>query len=398
MIYFIVITYLIVLSISFDFLRVKGPKKFFYYFTLIIFILIAGLRWKVGGDSLTYQVRFETLIYPLNQFSKINFLELGWEPGYLLLNSISKTIIPEFWFFQLIQAIFVNVILFDFFKKNTSYFFTALVLYAIFYFFYFNMEILREIIPICIFIKWMYPELEKGNYKKYYLINFIMLFFHTSSIILFLFPLFSKFKLNRKGFIFLGIITIAFILIFSIFPSILNVLAFTDRMSKKIDIYTKYDLSINGMIYLFIIFGLFPYLLFSLNKKYYKHVVFEKLIYPYFFIIAICISYSGFGRFINYFGPFMIVYLVNTIYLVNHLKKYRKIKYAYTLLLLLGPLLYKIQYYYISYDNIVKNSTKFNIYYPYSSIFDKENFYEKRLYIYTQSMNESYNSSKKREN
>ncbi|VDH17423.1 Uncharacterised protein [Algoriella xinjiangensis] len=398
MIYFIVITYLIVLSISFDFLRVKGPKKFFYYFTLIIFILVAGLRWKVGGDSLIYQLRFETLIYPLNQFSKINFLELGWEPGYLLLNSIAKTIIPEFWFFQLIQAIFVNVILFDFFKKHTPYLFTSLALYAFFYYFYFNMEILREIIPICVFVKWMYPALEKGNYKKYYIINFIMLFFHTSSFILFLFPLFSTFKLNRKGFIFLGSLTLLFIIIFSVYPNVLSFLAFTDRIANKIDIYTKYDLSLNGMIYLFIVFGLFPYSLFSLNKKYYKKVVFEELIYPYFFIVAIYISYSGFARFMNYFGPFMIVYLVNTIYLVNHINKFRKIKFLYSFILILIPIIYKTQYYMADTSQYYKNTNKLNLWMPYSSIFNKEDVFQQREIIFIESMNNSNNNSKKREN
>nr|WP_292012180.1 EpsG family protein [Chryseobacterium sp.] len=166
MIYLLVFIYLLLLSISFDFFRVKGPKTFFYYLSMIILILIAGLRWKVGGDSMIYQLRFETLIYPIDQFSKINFLEIGWEPGYVLLNSIAKSIVPEFWFFQTIHAIFVNVIIFQFFKRYTPYYFTAVLFYSFFYYFYFNMEILREIIPVCIFAGFMYPAMEKKSIRS----------------------------------------------------------------------------------------------------------------------------------------------------------------------------------------------------------------------------------------
>ncbi|MFP7655879.1 EpsG family protein [Chryseobacterium proteolyticum] len=397
MIYLLVFIYLFLLSIFFDFFKVKGPRNFFYYLSMIILILIAGLRWRVGGDSLIYQDKFETFIFPIFQFTKIKFLEIGWEPGYLLVNSLSKSIVPEFWFFQLLQSIFINTILFRFFKRYTPYYFTAILLYGIFYYFYFNMEILREIIPICIFINWMYPALEKKDYKKYYLLNVILLFFHISTVVLLLIPFFGRFKLNRKGFIILGCISIGFISIFILFPGVVSTIALTDRMASKLDIYSKYSFSINGMIYLFLVFGCFPYFLVQLNKKYYKDIYFEKLIYPYFFIVAIYIAYSGFGRFINYFGPFMLVFFVNTIYLVMNVKKFVGIRVVSVILLLIGPLLYKYQYYSISYDYIVKGSTKFNMYYPYSSIFNKEDYYEYRLIIYTQSMSDAYNNSQKRE-
>jgi hypothetical protein len=365
---------------------------------MIILILIAGFRWKVGGDSLGYQERFDSLVYPIYQLDKINFIKVGWEPGYLLINSLCKTIIPEFWFFQLVHASFVNIVLFQFFKRYTPYYFTAILFYSVLYYFYFNMEILREIIPICIFVRFMYPALEEENYKKYYILNVIMIFFHNSAVILLLIPFLSKFKLNKKGFIILGFAIVMIITVFSLFPNIVNVFAITDSLSSKFIKYSKYSLSLNGMVYNFIIFAFLPYCLIKLNERYYKKLYFEKLIFPYFFIIAIYISYSGFGRFINYFGLFMLVFFVNTLYMIMHVKVFRKVRLIFIILFSFGPLYYKYQYYSISYDHIVKETTKFNMYYPYSSVFNKEDYYKYRAAIYSRSMSDSYNKSNKGKN
>jgi len=398
MIYLIVFIYLLILSISFDFLKVKGPKNFFYYLSMIILVLIAGFRWKVGGDSLAYQERFDSLIYPIYQLGKINFIKIGWDPGYVLLNSLCKTIIPEFWFFQLVHAAFVNIIVFQFFKRYTQFYFTALLFYSVMYYFYFNMEILREIIPICIFARFMFPALNEENYKKYYILNIIMIFFHNSSVILLLFPLLSKFKLNKKGLIILGVAVVVATTLFSLFPSIVNIFAITDGLSSKFIKYSKYSLSVNGMIYNFIIFALIPYYIIKLNEKYYDKLDFEKLIFPYFFIVSVYIAYSGFGRFINYFGLFMLVFFVNTMYLVMNVGVFKKMRLVLIFLLALGPLYYKYQYYSISYDYIIRETNKFNMYYPYSSIFNKEDYYRYRAIIHARSMSDSYNNSNKGKN
>jgi len=150
------------------------------------------------------------------------------------------------------------------------------------------------------------------------------------------------------------------------------------------------------MIYNFIIFAAFPYYIIRLNEKYYNKLDFEKLIFPYFFIVSIYIAYSGFGRFINYFGLFMLVFFVNTLYLVMHIRVFREVRLISIVLLSFGPLYYKYQYYTTSYDYIVSDTNKFNMYYPYSSIFNKEDYYKYRAKIYTRSMSDSYNNADKK--
>jgi hypothetical protein len=213
-----------------------------------------------------------------------------------------------------------------------------------------------------------------------------------------LFPLLSKFKLNKKGLIILGIAVVVAMTLFSLFPSIVNIFAITDGLSSKFIKYSKYSLSVNGMIYNFIIFALIPYYIIKLNEKYYDKLDFEKLIFPYFFIVSVYIAYSGFGRFINYFGLFMLVFFVNTMYLVMNVGVFKKMRLVLIFLLALGPLYYKYQYYSISYDYIIRETNKFNMYYPYSSIFNKEDYYRYRAIIHARSMSDSYNNSNKGKN
>ena len=53
MIYFVIGFYLLFLAFKYDVYGSKNEsaKKFHYYFALIILILLAGLRYRIGGDT-----------------------------------------------------------------------------------------------------------------------------------------------------------------------------------------------------------------------------------------------------------------------------------------------------------------------------------------------------------
>ncbi|WP_346986130.1 EpsG family protein [Chryseobacterium sp. POE27] len=399
MIYLIVFTYLFILSISFDFLKVKGPKKFFYYLSMIILILIAGFRWKVGGDTLTYQSKFDDYIYPIYEFNKINFLKINWEPGIVILMSLSKTIVSEFWFFQLIHAIFVNVIFFKFFKKYSYFKFTSVLLYSFFLYFYFNMEIMREILSICIFINFMYPLLEQKKYKKYYFINLFLLLIHTSSLILFFFPLLCQLKeINKKNIVLFLLLGVLLYMSLNQFGSILFSFDTFGDFSNKVDGYSKYSFNIVGIIYNALAFLIFPFLLIKFSERYYNHSVFNNLYFVYFFIIFLYIFYSGFGRFINYLSPFMLVYFSNVVYLLWKLKKFNKVRSVLIIIILFLPIFHKSRYYLTDTSMYAKDTRKYYLWFPYSSIFNKEDYFKDRFKIYSGNMNDLYynnNNSKK---
>jgi hypothetical protein len=249
MIYILIFLFLLLSSLIFDFRKVKIKDDGFYNLWLLILILFSGLRWKVGGDNITYHYGFESTP-PLEGLAKyVARSSYTWEPLFTLSLSLVKTFTKEFWVFQIIHAIFINTVIFRFIKKNCEYKYFALLLYFFVYFVYFNMEILRESIAVAIFLI-MYPLLEKKNFKKYYLLNLIAILFHYSSIILLVFPLLHKIKFNTKSVILLISIVSLLSVIFLFVPEAIQAFMFTDALSEKFTFYSGISANINGIIFL----------------------------------------------------------------------------------------------------------------------------------------------------
>lgn len=393
MIYFFVLLSLVFSSILFDFNVSKRQFDKLYWFYLLVFILIAGLRWKVGGDSLSYERSFENEIPNLNEISFEFISTFQWEPLFVLLVSLCKTIVNEFWFFQFVHAVFVNIILFVFIKKYASKKYVALIVYAFFFYFYLDFEILRESIAIMIFVL-VYPYFSKKKWLKYYMFVSIAILFHYSALILLLFPLFRNSKINGKGFLILSLIALFLIFLSSIFPIELIMLFLGDFASNKFEAYSGVGVNFVGMIYTFVVFVIFPYCIYIYNKRYQKVSLFDDLIYIYFSLSLVFILIAGLGRFLNYLAPFVIVYAANTFGLMfNNIKNSLKrilhsnenlssnriisrvvvlINVLVCLLFLFIPVYHKVNYYFRSTDNLIKDTHAYNVYYPYYSVFDKE--------------------------
>ncbi|MBS1504558.1 MAG: EpsG family protein, partial [Bacteroidetes bacterium] len=108
---------------------------------LIVLVCIAGLRYRVGGDTLSYIDEYDEIPY-FSQLLKYNFIGSRWDPLWVVFSSICRSINPDFVFLQCIHALIVNTIIFRFIKRNTQYRFTGILLYYMFAYLYFNMEIL----------------------------------------------------------------------------------------------------------------------------------------------------------------------------------------------------------------------------------------------------------------
>lgn len=393
MIYIFLFLLLLSQVFVFDFLGYKVGRKFWWSADLFLLILIAGLRWEVGGDSLSYQDAFENKLASLQDFFSSSIFTEGWEPGFVFLMAFCKWIYNEFWFFQIVQATIVNVIIFSFLKKYTTFNFLSVFIYFIFNYLYFNTEVLREALAVSVFI-YMYEALRSNKLKKYYFLNLIAILFHYSALILLVFPLLSKLKLNSKN---IGL----FLLFGAFFPQLLKIiqvflsfLPFADRVLAKLDVYLIYNLNINGTIFNFICFVVFPILLIKSIR--YKDVFkdLEILYMPYLFVAMIFVIHSGFGRFINYFIPFMMVGFSQFIYMLATYNRFRQVKVFLILLVLLPPFVYKFSYYNRSTSDLYPDTKVLNRWYPYSSILTKESYYFRRV-LYQEGMKQSHNRARK---
>jgi len=400
MVYIVILTVLLIASF---FLEINISKRvtntdWIYGLLLLAFILLAGLRNKVGGDSFSYQYVFEDDIKTLFEVPFFGDLfhneNVTWEPLFVFSLSIVKSLGAGFWLFQLVHAIFINVVIFNFIKKYTRYKYTALLFYAFFYYLYFNTEILRESIAVAVFLI-AYPYLKNKSYLKYFCLVLVGIGFHTSALILLIIPLLRLFKLDKKGVTYLTLLL--FIAFFSnvLFSSFLSDVF--GGFSDKFDRYANIKLNINGMIFTFGMFVFFPFFLIKYLKLDRKDLPFNDLLFTYFMFAVIFVGINGLGRFINYLGIFMIIYLCNAIYILKINGSRIAMSNFVILLLFLIPFYYKYTY----YNAVIlasSNSKKIEIYYPYYFIFEVNNQEFERYKLYKESMSDSFIRSLERNN
>lgn len=390
MIYLVVFILLLFLTIKFEFKRKIKFSNSWYNFVLVLFILIAGLRYKVGGDTLAYFHYYQTLPgWSNTSFSDV----LNGKYSFLwnILATTCKSISDNFALLQFVQSAFVNFTLFWFIKKYTKFRFTSLLVYFLFVYLYFNMEIIRESIAISFFLL-SYPFFEKKQWFKYYLLIIIAFLFHTSAVILFVFPLLSMFKFNNRNIIIITGISIVFIIFLFNVPELMNLLLFTETIEKKFDAYSEYALNINGKIIVFVSYVLLPIFIIKVYSKIsVNKFLFRDLYMVYFTIAIIYVIFSGFSRFVNYVTPFMIVFFATTINEMNIYKKFEiKLRRIFVIGLFIIIFIPKYLYYSADTSKYYHNTTRFNRWYPYSSIFTKEEYHFREI-IYIESMRESTN-------
>lgn len=372
MIYVIPLVLLVTLALLFDIGGYGKGRDFWYNFVFIFLVTISGFRYKVGGDTLAYMKFFEDVPF-LDGISEVNFALSRFEPFWLLTISFFKSIIDDFIFFQFVHAVFVNGVLFLFIRKNTSNIFSSILIYYVFFYLYFNMEIIRESIAICLLIIG-YPFLAEKKWLQYYLCCTAAFLFHSSAIILFFLPLFSGSKITFSFWLFAGCFFVVFNLILNLLPSIIHSILLSDRLVNKFDSYSSVYLSINGMIQLFVYYIFVPgcilFLFKKLNKRYSK---FSDL-YAYYFLVCLVVVSLGISRFINFFVPFMIIFFADFLIHIVKKRSFHNFSFAISILIFLCLLVPKWNYYSRDTSYLAINTVKFNLYYPYSSILSKEEY------------------------
>lgn len=170
----------------------QGRKLLFIFISSASLILIMGLRdISVGTDIERYFLRFEN---SLLDWHNTNF---GDERGYILLNLFFKNIGISFqWFLAFASTFFVSSISMMYYAYSKNVF---LSFYLNFTMGLFPMAMtgLRQTFAICITIIGVFLLL-KNKRLLFVMLTLIAFSFHTSSIVVFIFLLIYKFKLNRK--------------------------------------------------------------------------------------------------------------------------------------------------------------------------------------------------------
>ncbi len=332
------------------------------YFTIIlcITVLVFGLRYRVGIDT----IRYETIFNDIPTLSKLNasvFSETAYAPLFVILVSLCKSVINDYVFFQFTHALIINLCLFRFFKERSVNPFASVFIYFIISCVYFNTEILRESLAISIFAL-NYKNLEKKRWLKYYLLAIVSLGFHYSAIIIFFVPLLYRIKLKKKLFLYLIIYLVVVRMLTGLIEAYIPVVQLAARYSGYIDIKEVLDISVMYYVAIIVRALLIPALLLFYNKRFpiEQNTANQSMLIVYCLVSLTGIVYPLlFDRLANYFVIFYIIYIANTIYAlrINHSIKY---------VVLVGVVM--SFFFYLD----LKDSMLYR-YYPYHSIFDKHN-------------------------
>lgn len=366
MIYIVIIIYLVICSLTYDFIKSNKGKKTNFFIILIVLILLAGLRYRVGGDTLRYIDMYD-YIPTIKNFSFNDIIFEKFQPLWTLLTSLAKSISPNFIVLQIILALIVNTTMLFFFKNNTKYYFTAILLYFLYFYGNLNFEILRESLAISMFLISI-KYYKQSKWFQYYIFITIAFFFHYSAIILFFLPLLKKINLKLYHLLLIFIVGAS---LNTLFMQNLSIFVGFGGFTDTIDGYEEYNYTIYGLISLLLLYILLPWVIKKINIKTQGA---SQDLYPllnaYLFIGALTSLFYIFFRFLNYLTPVLIILIADSlvgIFTKSPIKKLRSFFLVASFSIITFFYTYR---FFTNTSYIVPNSIWFNRWYPYYSVID----------------------------
>ena len=393
MIYFVVLSILLLLSVHYD---IKGNTKYrsqWYIGVLFAFILIAGLRFRLGEDTINYLYEYYHETPSLKDISVDMFLESGSPPLWILLNAIIKTLGCKFFILQLIQAAIVNTLIFKYFKKHSPYPFACVALYFFWRYQWYNMVIMKAAIALSIILFANDYFLEK-KYLKGFLLILIATGFHQSSALMVIVPFLTFLRFNRIGIIILVSTYFVGAILQSMLGDVFQLFEFAEGVSNKLDNYLDSDFMTQVHNLNFFIAKFFPLIIYPvISLLYIKHKYNNSHILklePLLMIglifqimqFNIHISYRFVNIFLFYFIIFMIQFFID--FSKDSLKLQKSLAYMRTFAVFL-PLVVSLAFF---------NPLTHTDFYPYSSVIERsvdktrENYYAGFVAYYYLNMDE----------
>lgn len=387
MIYFVVLLLLLILTVRYD---INGKTEYrdqWYNAVLVILILIAGLRFRLGVDTVNYIYMFYHDFPSLFDIDIDTFLASDQPPLWILLNSIVKTLGGRFFIVQLIQAAILNTLVLKYFKKHSSYPFACVALYFFWRYQWFSMVVMKAALALSIILYANDYFLEK-KYKKGIILVLVATGFHQSSIALIVTPFLTFLRFNV-----MGVASLVFAYFFGAFlqsqlGDVFALFEVADGLSNKLDNYLDSEFMTQGYNLTYFMLHIYPILFYSiLSIVYLKRNCKESQILKFEPILMIALTFlmmqfniAVMYRFAYLYSPYYILFVVY--FFMEFSKKSMKLKnllaYVRSFAIIL-PFLLSIA--------IVSPLLK-DYFYPYSSIIersfdkDREKHYAESVLFY----------------
>ena len=385
--YLIIFLFSLCFLYRYDIKKKEKYKKSAYFFLFILFVLTAGCRYVVGGDTVRYMRYWE--YYPTFGDDIGIFSYAMYDPFWMLLNVCCKFLCSDFIFFQFVHALLLNWILFyGVFKRQNifkEHYFSVVFFYIIYYFIYFNMEVLRESLAVAIFLLSI-PAFQQKKWLKYYLFAVISFLFHSSAIIVFIFPVFRYIAFKKRY----VILTFIFVItIFILLESSLSVLFVNPIIQQRFDLYKDASMNFNGRLLRTIIYFIIPLFIIYVNdyRMYRRKKEYIVLYMVFVFVASISAGNTAFGgRFINYIAIIIIGYYVHFIYGIRKSLFVKNVQKCVLVLLVIIPFIWTLKSYFGNYSFILQGKKGYFLWFPYTDVFHiddskQKNIIEERIYF-----------------
>ena len=211
MIYIISIIACVYCSVHYDIMKRGNTHSRLRAYKLLLgwFIAVSGFQYMVGSDTPAYAEDFQAL--KPSDMSWDNIVDYGarYQPGWMIYSFICRFISDNFLILKFPIAIFLNVSVFSFFRKNSKYVFTSILLYALLDYLVLNFNVLRHSIALG-FALYAISAMKENRWRSFLALTFGAYMFHNSALLLLLFPLVKCFKPNKYT------ISVVFLLFFTI--------------------------------------------------------------------------------------------------------------------------------------------------------------------------------------
>lgn len=391
MIYFAVLLYLLFCVIVYDVYEKKRHFRFHYIVLFFLLTLIAGLRWRLGLDTVNYMHSFVYDIRPLSDLSFEYIMDSEYQPFWVLLNTFCKSF-GDFTLVQILVSTFFHIAIFRFFYRCCKKPFTALSIFYIYNYFYFSMEIMRESLAIACFLYGV-MSLNKGSLIKYYMWAICAFMFHFFAVFLFLLPPILKRKISLSK-----LMSITFIMFFLymtfkmvLFSHAVNI--FLPNIGEKIIYYIlSEEEGTNNWSIRGITFNLFPLLvmfifLYLRRKRNFgdlfnlKESIWIGCILLYSIFLLLSLDMPVLMRFSNYFYMIIVILYSSWFYTIRFKQKSQVLFILCCFFFMISIRLYMLTK---PEPTIVLDGSRMHIhnyikYYPYTSVFNPKEPLERKI-------------------
>lgn len=355
MFYSCIFLYLVVASLAEISNLSQCKKNLLYYFSYVLLMLVASLRYETGGDWVAYTPIFEQVesLTEVVAGRATYYGTLPMEGGYKLLMSGVKLLSNDVQLLYFIVGLIISTI---FFKAIPIYSplrqMSVLVYFGILYF---SLEFgaIRQAIALMI-VLYAYQYIVKRSFGKYFLYVLLAFFFHRSAILML--PVYfvaHRYFSSRTLIIWFVCFLVIFVLRLKWLSAILTAglsLALDPHIASKIVTYTTNDIYAGGRGFsLGLLVNVVLFVVFLLARRRLERM-------PYF------------NLFLNLFMMYMFVYFAMSelVEISNRLKYYFMIS-----LVVLLPMLVEVHKYVVNKVLIFMGVCGFSFMYCYSILLER---------------------------